>query len=199
MSDTELYARLALGDEDAFADLFAALDPSLARVATAITGNRAIAEEVTQETWMAVIAGIDKFEGKASLKNWIFAILSNKARTRARREGRTQSLDLPPEGDDADLPAHAFRPNGSWAEPPALWDEITPERTLAGREAWRIVTAAITTLPATQQAILDLMQGEKIPASEVAMILGLSEGNVRVHLHRARERIRRVLDQAQEK
>ena len=192
MPDTNMRQRLVLGDEAAFREIYGALNPSMVRLARAVIGSRAIAEEVAQETWLAVISGIERFEGKSSLKNWIFAILSNKARTRARREGRTVALAPTPAPPEDGAPT--FDDAGRWLTPPALWDEITPERTLAGRQTWQIVTEAISTLPAVQQAILDLVQGEKISAAEVARLLEISEGNVRVQLHRARERIRRTID-----
>ncbi len=201
MSDTEMRQRLVQGDEDAFAEIFGALNPSLIRLATALTGSRAVAEEVTQETWLAVISGIERFAGKSSLKNWVFAILANKARTRARQEGRTTvRLDHTSKagsGDADTTDPDSFDDSGRWREPPMLWDEITPERTLAGRQAWEIVTDAIKALPTMQQAILDLVQRENLAAAEVATLLGISPGNVRIQLHRARERIRRQLDQAQ--
>ncbi len=194
--DNRLLQRLADGDEAAFVKVYSDLNPSLLRVAQAITGSRATAEEIAQETWLSVISGSAKFKGKASFKNWVFAILTNKARTRARRDGRSRSLDLSPaaQTDDGDALAQKFLPDGSWSEAPALWDELTPERILAGREVWRIVARATDALPPVQQAILTLLEGGKMPAVEIAEILGLTEGNVRVHLHRARERIRAVLD-----
>lgn len=194
--DKHLIKRLIDRDEAAFTEVYSTLNPSMLRVATAITGSRATAEEVAQETWLAVISGLAKFEGKAAFRNWVFTILANKARTRARRDGRSQPLDLSEPADTTDGLARKFTPNGSWAEAPALWDELTPERILAGREVWRIVAAASKTLPPVQQAILGLLEGGKIPAAEIAGILGLSVGNARVQLHRARERIRQVLDDA---
>jgi len=197
MSDSDLRDRLISGDEQAFAELYGKLNPSLLRVATALTGSRATAEEVAQETWLAVINGIDNFEGRASLKNWIFRILTNKSRTRASRDGRFSQLadGDAPANSDGDGFSDQFTATGSWAPAPALWDEITPERTLAGREVWKIVTDAIDSLPPVQQAILGMCQAEKSSASEIACLLDLTEGNVRVHLHRARDRIRTILDQ----
>ncbi len=196
MPGTHAYERLLSGDEAAFAEVYAALNPPMLRVAGAITGSAATAEEIAQETWMAVIGGLDGFEGKSSFKNWVFAILSNKARTRARRDGRNVALVLEPENPDTTTEAlrERFNESGQWSNPPELWDEITPERILAGRQAWRIVQEVCETLPPVQQAILALMEGEKMPASEIGTLLGLSTGNVRVHLHRARERIRQVLE-----
>lgn len=196
MGDCDLHTRLLGGDESAFAKVYASLNPSLLRVAQAIVGSNATAEEVAQETWLAVIGGLAKFEGKASFKNWVFAILTNKARTRAKRDGRNVALVLEPDEDDsAQNTLYArFDTDGTWSDPPALWEEITPERILAGRQTWQIVRGIIDKLPPAQQAILSLLEGEKLSAGEIASMLGLSQGNVRVHLHRARERIRQTLE-----
>ena len=197
MPDSDPYAQLLSGDEAAFTDVYTALNPPMLRLAAAITGSSATAEEVAQDTWMAVLAALDRFEGKSSFKNWVFAILSNKAKTRARRDGRNVALLLEPENHDAATNAlnQRFNATEKWSNPTELWDEITPERILAGRESWQRVKDITASLPPVQQAILELMEGEKIPAAEIGMLLGLSTGNVRVHLHRARERIRQVLEQ----
>ncbi len=196
MGDCDLHTRLLGGDEAAFAEAYASLNPAMVRVAGAIVGSTASGEEIAQETWLAVIGGLSKFEGKASFKNWVFAILSNKARTRAKRDGRNVALVLEPtEGDSAQATLNArFNPDGTWSDHPDLWEEITPERILAGRQTWQIVRGIIDKLPPAQQAILSLLEGEKLSAGEIASMLGLSQGNVRVHLHRARERIRQTLE-----
>jgi len=191
--EAALLARLLCGDEAAFTELFRLHNPSIVRLAHAITGSRASAEEISQETWLAVINGIDGFENRASLRNWIFRIASNKARSRSRRDGRTVSLGQESDNSAA-LSDDMFQKNGSWKHPIALWDDITPERILAGRQAWKQVSLIIDTLPPVQQAILTLLQGEKLSAGEIATLLGTTPGNVRVHLHRAREAIRRRLD-----
>jgi len=193
--DTQ-YEDIRAGNEAAFSLAYGALNPSLLRLAHAITGSRATAEEVAQETWMTIIDGDAGFKHRASFKNWVFAILSNKARNRARRDGRTVSLE--PEGSTCDSETEPYAPrfnaSGRWSEPPRLWDEITPERVLAGRQVLHIVQEIIQSLPAAQQAILDLLEKEKLTSSEIGDLLDLSEGNVRVHLHRARETIRRELE-----
>jgi RNA polymerase sigma factor (sigma-70 family) len=197
MSQNPLYERLLAGDEAAFSEVYAALTPSMIRVARAITGNHATAEEVGQETWLAVVQGLEGFKGKASLRTWIFSILTNKARTRAKRDGRNLSLVLQPDAKDEDGDAlkARFGPTGSWTDPPELWDELTPERILNGQQVWELVRQTIKTLPDAQQAILGLVQGRQLSTAEIAGILELSPGNIRVHLHRARERIRRALEE----
>lgn len=191
MVTAPLHTRILAGDEAAFVDLFKQLNPNLIRVAHSITGNRASAEEVAQETWLAVLEKLHSFKGEAPLHHWILRIASNKARTRGTRDARTAPL-APPD------PKGQFTDAGTWAEPPSMWDEITPERLLAGRQTWQRVCDVIQTLPAMQQAILSLLEQEKMSAADCAEILATTPANVRVHLHRAREKIRQTLDAQEE-
>ena len=186
---TQLHVRMMNGDQAAFTEVFGTLNPILIRVAMSITGNRATAEEVTQQTWLSVIEKLDTFKGDAPLRHWILRILSNTARTRATRDGKTTSL-TPPDAGSSDQ----FTDNGEWAVAPSLWDEITPERILSGRQTWELVQEAIKGLPSSQQAILTLLEQERMSAIECAAILDMTPANVRVQLHRAREKIRHVLD-----
>lgn len=190
MAAAQLHVRMMNGDQAAFAEVFGALNPNLIRVAMSITGNRATAEEVTQETWLSVIEKLDTYKGDAPLRHWILRILSNKARTRATRDGKTTSLT----STDATSPDQ-FTDTGEWAVPPSLWDEITPERILSGHQTWELVQEAIRGLPSAQQAVLTLLEQEQMSAIDCASILDISPANVRVLLHRARERIRQVLDE----
>ncbi len=194
---TDLYERLRARDEATFRSLVRQLQRSMIAVAAGFVGSRATAEEVVQDTWLAVIEGIERFEGRASLKNWIFAILANKARTRAVREGRTIPVaDLGREtgGDEAAVDPSRFDSNGSWIALPALWDEVTPERIVAGRQMWAHVSEAVERLPPAQRAVLVLRQAENMDSAAVRAILGIAEGNQRVLLHRARRRIREHLE-----
>jgi len=184
-----MHNRLLRGDTAAFAEVYGGLNPNLMRVAMSITGNRATAEDVAQETWLAVIEKLPTFNGDAPLRHWILRILSNKARTRATRDGRT--IPLEPANSDA---GERFTSSGDWAVAPTLWDEITPERLLAGRQSWDLVQRAIGQLSEAQQAVLSLHEQENLSAAVCAEILGMSAGNVRVQLHRAREKIRQILD-----
>ncbi len=188
----QLIERLKQSDEAAFAAIYGIHNDAMVRLAHAITANRASAEEIAQDSWLAIIKGIDGFQGRASLRNWIFKITANKARSRARRDGRSRPLNAAAHAGES--PDDRFTADGSWAEPPALWDEITPERILAGRQAWQQVLAIIDDLPPMQQAILSLMEGGRMPAAEIAALLDTSAGNVRVQLHRARETIRDRID-----
>ncbi len=189
MAATDLHVRMMNGDQSAFAELFGSLNSNLLRVAMSITGNRATAEEVTQEAWMSVIEKLDTYKGDAPLRHWILRILSNKSRTRAKRDGKTTSLS-PDQSGSSDQ----FTDDGEWAVPPALWDDITPERILSGRQSWELVQEAIQGLPSAQQAVLTLMEQENMTANDCAAILDTTPANVRVLLHRARDRIRQVID-----
>ena len=152
-----------------------------------------------QETWLAVLGGIDRFEGRSSLKTWIFQILSNRARTRAVRERRSapfSSLGGAEDGDDAILDADRFLPEGHrwvghWAAAPADW----PEERVLGDETLALVRAAIEQLPPRQAHVLVLRDVEGWDSEEVCAALDLTEGNQRILLHRARGKVRAALEQ----
>jgi RNA polymerase sigma-70 factor (ECF subfamily) len=203
MDERELLQGLRAGDEAAFAVLVGRYSASLHRVATAIVGTRAVAEEVVQETWLAVLAGVDRFEGRSSLKTWLFRILTNSAKTRAARERRSvpfSSLVHQEAGSDESavdperfLPADDDRWPGHWAAPPRSWAD-TPEGRLLGAEARDLVRAAIDTLPPAQRSVITLRDVVGWTSEEVCDALELSEGNQRVLLHRARSRVRAALE-----
>lgn len=184
--------RLKAGDEAVFGMLYTRHTPSMIRVAATIVNSRATAEEVSQETWLAVLKNIGGFEGRSSLAGWIFTILINKARTRARRDGRSVSFD---EGGEENNLAAAFDGHGRWKEMPELWDEITPERIVAGRRLAEHMRDAIDALPPAQRAVIVLRVQQGLDASEVCEALGLSDGNMRVLLHRARLTLRAKLSE----
>ncbi|GAB4387918.1 RNA polymerase sigma factor [Albidovulum sp.] len=179
--------RLRAGDEAAFAALYSRHMAAMIRVAETIVNCRATAEEVAQETWLAVLGNIGNFEGRSSLAGWIFTILANKARSRARRDGRTLSLDEGGPGDDLSA---AFDGHGRWTRMPALWEEITPERIVAGRSLAAHLADAIDELPPAQRAVIVLRVQQGLAPAEVCRILDISEGNMRVLLHRGRLRLR---------
>ena len=182
--------RLKAGDEAVFGMLYTRHTPSMIRVAATIVNSRATAEEVSQETWLAVLKNIGGFEGRSSLAGWIFTILINKARTRARRDGLSVSFEQGGEGNDL---AAAFDGHGRWKEMPELWEEITPERIVAGRRLAEHMRDAIETLPPAQRAVIVLRVQQGLEPSEVCEALGLSDGNIRVLLHRARLSLRAKL------
>ncbi|MBE0414780.1 sigma-70 family RNA polymerase sigma factor [Yoonia sp.] len=182
--------RLKAGDEAVFRALYTRHNQPLIRMAATIVNSRATAEEVVQETWMAVLKNIGTFEGRSSLAGWIFTILINKARTRARRDGRSVSFD---EGGEDDNLSTAFDGHGRWKAMPELWDEITPERIVAGRGLAEHMRMAIDALPPAQRAVIVLRVQQEFEPSEVCAILGLSDGNMRILLHRARLSLRATL------
>ncbi|MHC2791174.1 RNA polymerase sigma-70 factor (ECF subfamily) [Mesorhizobium jarvisii] len=189
--ETELVKLLVAGDRPAFERIYRKHNAALIRVGMGIVGSRATAEEVAQDTWIAVLKNIAGFEGRSSLAGWIFSILINKARSRATREGRFVSFE--DEGEDDNLAA-AFDGRGRWKDLPDLWEELTPERILAGRSVMDHVTTAIETLPAAQRSVIILRAQQGLEAEEVCKILGISEANMRVLLHRARLAVRAALD-----
>jgi len=189
--EAALVELLAAGDRAAFEQVYRKHNTSLIRVAIGIVQSRATAEEVAQETWIAVLKSISGFQGRSSLASWIFSILINKARSRAKRDGRIVSFDGAGEGDNL---AAAFDGRGRWKNMPELWETLTPERILAGRTVLDHVTAAIDALPPAQRSVIILRAQQGMEAEDVCATLGISEGNMRVLLHRARLGIRAALD-----
>ena len=186
-----LLSDLVSGDRAAFEIIYRRHNRAMVRFATAILRNRASAEEVAQDSWVSVLRNIGGFEGRSSLAGWIFTILSNKARTRAKRDGRSISFDQDGEVDGL---AAAFDGRGRWKDMPELWEEITPERIIAGRSILEHVNSAIEALPPAQRAVLVLRGQQGLAASEVCKILEISEGNMRVLLYRARFALRSAMD-----
>ena len=186
-----LLSDLVSGARAAFEFINRRHNRAMVRFATAILRNPASAEEVAQDSWVSVLRNIGGFEGRSSLAGWIFTILSNKARTRAKRDGRSISFDQDGEVDGL---AAAFDGRGRWKDMPELWEEITPERIIAGRSILEHVNSAIEALPPAQRAVLVLRGQQGLAASEVCKILEISEGNMRVLLYRARFALRSAMD-----
>ncbi len=200
--ERELLGALRRGDETAFARLVEALHGSMLRLAMLHVGDRAVAEEVVQDAWLGVLQQLDRFEGRSSLKTWVLRITSNRAKTRAVRERRTVPFSALPGGDQgADEPAvdpDRFLPAGHrwaghWASPPRSWRDV-PEDRLLSRETMTEVERAVETLPAAQRTVLVLRDVEGLTAAEACQLLGLTEGNQRVLLHRARSKVRAALE-----
>ncbi len=202
MDDAKLLQALRDGDEAAFAALVDRYHGPLLRLAMSFVPSEAVAEEVVQETWLAVLEGLKRFEGRSALKTWIYRILINQAKTRGIRESR--SVPFSPLGastEDADEPAvdpSRFRSTGywadHWAEPPGAWDDDTPEKLLLSKEGLAQIEKAIEALPPTQRQVITLRDVEGLSSEEVCNILAISETNQRVLLHRARSRVRRALE-----
>jgi RNA polymerase sigma-70 factor, ECF subfamily len=189
-ADAALVDRLRAGDEAAFGALVQRHHARLLRVAQSLTPSRAVAEEVVQDTWLAVVRGIDRFEGRASVQTWLVRICVNRARTAGARESRSVPLDPQP---GPAVPIEHFASTGAWATPPTPWSEEADDRVVAQRLAAR-VRASLPELPDGQRQVLLLRDVEGLPATSVCELLGISEGNQRVLLHRARARLRDILD-----
>src|SRR3954447_11509243 len=197
LSDQELLQRLRAGDEAAFMDLVDRYGPLMLRIALMHVSSRAAAEEGVQEAWLGVLKGLDRFEGRSSLKTWILRIVTNRARTRGERERRSVPLSsLEPVGDEPAVdpdrflgPDHPLYPGG-WSVPPRAW----PEERLLARETLEKVHEAIGKLPPRQQEVIVLRDVEGWDPDEVAAALELSDGNQRVLLHRARSKVRGDLE-----
>ena len=185
VSEAELLDRLRAGDEEAFATIVRAHHTSLCRLARSFVGSGAVAEEVVQDTWLAVVRGVDRFEGRSSLRTWLFHILVNRARTTASRERRTES------GPDPD--ADRFDGVGVWSAPPVPWSELADDR-LAAEQVVALARELLETLPEAQRQVVVLRDVEGLSASEVTELLGISDGNQRVLLHRGRARLRAGLE-----
>ena len=158
-----LIARLQAGDERAFVELLERFQAPVERLARRFVSSQALAEEVVQETWLAVLKGIDRFEGRSSLKTWIFTILSNRAKTRGQRESRTQPFSSMGAGNDAQEDAvdpDRFTAGGAWAAPPGRWHEAHAFAQLQSEETLGIIEKAIGNLPENQQTVLRLRDVE---------------------------------------
>ena len=194
LPDGELVRRLLAGDESLFEALVDRYHASLVRLARAFVSSQAVAEEVAQETWMAVLKGLPRFEGRASLKNWLFRILSNRAKTRGVREGRTIPFTAMGSGDAGDaVDADRFGENGSWFNVPRPW-LTQPDRRLLDAEVRRLVEEAIEELPDKQRAVITMRDIEGFSSKDVQDYLDVSETYQRVLLHRARTKVRAALE-----
>lgn len=189
--DADLLHRLQAGDEAAFAALVDRYHAPLLRFAMTMVPNRAVAEEVVQDTWLGVVKGIDRFEGRSSLQTWLFRILANRARTTGTRERRSVPIDLQ---DEPAVPGHRFNEGGHWSDPPAPWTDDVEDRLLAQETADR-VRARIDALPESQRQVVLLRDVHGLTAAEACEILGLTDANQRVLLHRGRSRVRGMLAQ----
>src|SRR5207249_9109287 len=199
LDDARLVKALRARDERAFEELMRMYNASLLRVAQIYVPSRAVAEDVVQETWIGVFNGIDRFETRSSLKTWIFRILTNIAKTRGQREGRTvpfSALERPDTVPEAAVDPDRFlspdheRWPGHWATKPEPW----PEERLLATETREVLERAIEELPPVQRAVISLRDVEGWSSEETRNALGVSETNQRVLLHRARSKVRQALE-----
>lgn len=194
--DEVLVTALQRGDEAAFAWLLDRYDTPLRRLATTFVATPAAAEEVVQETWLAVIEGIDRFEGRSAVKTWVYRILMNKARTRGVRDKRSvpfTSLAGPTFSADRFFPDDHPDWPGHWASPPAGWDDV-PDALVESQETLAQVRAAIAGLPQPHRQVITLRDVEGWSSAEVCAVLELTAANQRVLLHRARAKVRAALE-----
>jgi RNA polymerase sigma-70 factor (ECF subfamily) len=196
--EQQLIASLRAGDEAAFETLIERYGGSLLRLAQMYVPSRAVAEDVVQETWIGVLKGLDKFEGRSSLKTWIFHILLNRARTRGRREDRSvpfSSLwDPESESGEPSVEPQWFKDDGWWGVHPRDWSAV-PEERLLSQETRALIQQAIDALPPSQREVITLRDVDGWSSEEVCNALNISETNQRVLLHRARSKVRQAIEQ----
>lgn len=197
VNEPELLERLRARDEQAFATLVRDWSPSMLRLVRTYVSDRAAAEEVVQEAWLGVLQGIDRFEGRSSLKTWVYRILVNRAMTKGAREARSVPFaTLAADEASADEPAvdpSRFTREGAWASPPRRWQD-QPELALRSAETLATVRAAVETLPPMQRLVMTMRDLEGFDAEETRNALEISETNQRVLLHRARAKVRTALE-----
>jgi len=187
--DGELLHRLRSGDERAFASLVERYHEPMLRLAASFVPSRAVAEEVVQDTWLAALRGLEAFEGRSSLKTWLFRILVNRARTTGSKEQRSVPVADPEPAVDPTR----FGGDGGWSDPPEHWIEAAERRMEAGKLADRI-RGWLGELPARQREVVLLRDIEGMSSEEVCAVLALTEGNQRVLLHRGRSRLRQLFE-----
>ena len=196
--DSELEA-LKAGDEAAFQSLIQRYHGPMLRLAMAYVRDRGVAEDVVQESWLTCLRSLDRFEGRSSLKTWIFGIVMNVARARRRKESRILPFASLFKRDDSDrrrptVDQSRFGADGLWQSGPQKWDNL-PESKVLGDETIERVKAAIAELPPKQREVIVLRDVAGLDAGEVSGLLGISAANVRVRLHRARAAVRKTLEE----
>ncbi len=194
-SEQALLRRLRAGDGAAFTEMVDDLHAPLIGLARTFTSSPSLAEDIVQETWLAVIRGLAGFEGRSTLRTWIFGILIRRARTVTRREARRAEAQAPRRNAAAEEWRPGFGRIGLWKETPIPWGLDDPADLYQSREALEVVRAALDALPAPQRRAVLLRDVEDVPPAEICNILCVSETNLRVLLHRGRARIRQAIDQ----
>jgi len=194
--DAALVARLRAGDEAAFRSLVKEQHRALVRVAFAFVGSEAAAEETVQDAWLAVIAGLDEFEGRSSLRTWIGRIVVNRAKTRGVKDRRSLPFSALSPAEDGPVEPERFSPAGFWSAPPCQWQAPAeaPETLVLRKEARAHIERELASLPAPQRTVVTLRDLEGWSSEEVCNVLEVSETNQRVLLHRGRARLRAALE-----
>lgn len=187
-TDVDLLSRVRTGDEEAFVMLVGRYQQPMLRLAGSMLSNQAVAEEAVQDTWLGVLRGIERFEGRSSFKTWLFRILVNRAYSAGTREPSHAPMDTLWAVDPS-----RFDAGGHWADPLDSWTEDSEDRLDAAR--WLpILKAALDQLPARQRQVVLLRDVEGLSHDEACLVLGLSVGNQRILLHRGRARLREILE-----
>lgn len=199
--ESTFIARLRRGDGKAFDELVNQHHDAMIRIAMGYVADREVAKEVVQDAWMAVIEGLDRFEGRSSLRTWIFGIMIHKAKHRGVREKRHTTFSafesIDDDNEEAVDPSRFQRSGewvGHWILPPQPWDDRTPEKLLASRQAVNAMQQAIGALSVPLKKVLILRDVEGVEAKEVCELLKITETNLYVRLHRARERVRGAVE-----
>jgi RNA polymerase sigma-70 factor, ECF subfamily len=193
-SEQDLLERLRKGDEEAFSELVRRYQRLMLRVARGYVRTDAIAEEVVQESWLAVVRGVERFEGRSSFKTWLLRIVANRAMTQGAKEARSVPFASLDDDDEPAVSPERFRPAGepgagAWSAPPEPW----PEDRLLASETRAVISKAIDELPGLQRAVVSMRDVEGWSSEEVQEALGISASNQRVLLHRGRQRVRAAL------
>ena len=196
--DLRLVEALRSGDEDAFMSLVDRYQAQMVRVAQMYVPTRAVAEEVVQETWIGVLQGIDRFEMRSSFKTWLVRIAMNKARTRGAKEARSipESSLRGGDEDGPTVPLERFMGparRGMWAAPVESW-AVAPDATVTSAETIKVVEDTIQVLPPNQREVVTLRDQQGWSSEEVCAVLGISEVNQRVLLHRGRAKVRAAVE-----
>jgi RNA polymerase sigma-70 factor (ECF subfamily) len=192
--DHLLIENLRARDRAAFAALVREMHGSLVRLGLIFVKNRAVAEEIAQDTWGNVLASLGEFEGRSSLRTWIFRICTNRAKTLAVREARSVPLSDFEEPGEAPVDPSRFNARGMWADPPQPWTDDTPERVLDRARALEQIQHVLDEMPAMQRAVITLRDMQGLDSVDACNVLAISESNQRVLLHRARSRVRQALE-----
>ncbi|WP_246722937.1 RNA polymerase sigma factor [Aliikangiella sp. G2MR2-5] len=196
LPNTEVYLvkELLAGNQKIFEKVFSDLYPLMHSVACSIAGN-AIADEIIQEAWVSAIKALPKFEGRSSLKSWLVRIVANEAKTRRRKESRSVSLESMQESWATDP---RFDERSHWVNPSSQWHGDTPEELLSAQELEDCLKKNIDKLPENQQVALQMRDAGGLSMEEICNILDVSPSNIRVLLHRARDKVLQVIDHFQQ-
>ena len=193
-TDESLIAALLEGSDTGFVHAVKQYQPSMNQLALSICGE-AISDEVVQEAWLSAIRSLSRFEGRSSLKTWLLRIVANEAKSRLRRENRLTSLDALTQDDEGFV--NRFDERGHWSVYPSDWHVSSPDELLSSDQLQQCLNTLIEALPDLQSATLQLKEQQNFSLSEICNILDVSESNVRVLLHRARQRLYRCIEHFQ--